>query len=352
MAEPVRRGADGTAPFAAMGAPYRTPLHPPRMATPLAPANGPMARSPGVLATSPLPQMGAQMAARAAQRPSASYPPQAQPMPHMELAGATQHLNHRSAPSPQQPPVHSTAQAPQRQQSGYPGAAPFVSSPPPFAPPGFVQSTPILVDVTPRALVVETSGGFTDILIARNAKIPCERTRVFATARDGQTQVRIRVAQGEAAKFADNTFLGELELSGIRPSHRGDVTLEVSFELDEGGTLRVRARDRETRIEAHAVMQLTQGLDEPSIMQMVSRIGHMPVSDRHASGGPVQDRPPAERPHAQGGYAPEPSLMEPIRGAQPGAAAAAYPAQGADGGRGSIVPLGPAGSSIPKPRAR
>ncbi len=132
-------------------------------------------------------------------------------------------------------------------------------------------SAPVLVDVTPRALVVETAGGFADTIIARNAKIPCERTRRFSTGRDLQTSVRVRVAQGENAQFATNTFLGELELSGLRPAPRGQVVVAVSFEVDADGTLRVEARDHHTGQAARAVLQLVGVADESSVVAMMSR---------------------------------------------------------------------------------
>lgn len=116
--------------------------------------------------------------------------------------------------------------------------------------------TPVLVDVTPRALLVETAGGFSDVIVPRNAKIPCERTRAFTTSSDRQTSVRVRVAQGENAFFDNNTFLGELELVGLRAGPRGDVTIQVRFEVDEGGTLTVLATDIATGKQAHALLQL------------------------------------------------------------------------------------------------
>jgi len=138
---------------------------------------------------------------------------------------------------------------------------------------GMSAPAPILVDVTPRALVVETAGGFTDTVIARNAKVPCERTRNFSTASDGQTVVRVRVAQGEWPMFERNTFLGEVELSGIRPAVRGEVLLEVTFEVDQDGRLRVRARDTSTGLSANAVLQLTMGLvDDQQIGEMAHRV--------------------------------------------------------------------------------
>jgi molecular chaperone DnaK len=115
---------------------------------------------------------------------------------------------------------------------------------------------PVLVDVTPRALVVETVGGWCDVVVQRNAKIPCERTRAFTTSSDNQTVVQVRVAQGEDPLFRNNTFLGAVELVGLRAAPRGDVTIRTRFEVDESGTLKVFATDLGTGKEAHALLQL------------------------------------------------------------------------------------------------
>jgi molecular chaperone DnaK len=121
---------------------------------------------------------------------------------------------------------------------------------------GQLVQAPVLVDVTPRALVVETVGGWCDVVVQRNAKIPCERTRAFTTSKDRQTAVRVRVAQGEDAVFENNTYLGEVELAGIRAAPRGEVTIRARFEVDESGTLKVFATDVATGREAHALLQL------------------------------------------------------------------------------------------------
>jgi molecular chaperone DnaK len=130
---------------------------------------------------------------------------------------------------------------------------------------------PVLVDVTPRALVVETAGGFCDTIVQRNAKIPCERTRAFTTSSDQQSLVRVRVAQGEDPIFGRNTFLGEVELSGLRPAPRGEVVIEVHFEVDESGTMRVLARDASTGREAHATLQLVGIAGAESVGAMKAR---------------------------------------------------------------------------------
>src|SRR4029077_12841175 len=128
--------------------------------------------------------------------------------------------------------------------------------------------TPVLVDVTPRALVIETVGGWGDVIVQRNSKIPCELTRAFATSSDMQSTVRVRVAQGEDANFGGNTYLGEVELSGLRPAPRGQVTIQVRFEVDESGTLKVFATDVSTGREANATLQLVGIAGGPSIAAM------------------------------------------------------------------------------------
>ena len=124
-------------------------------------------------------------------------------------------------------------------------------------PPVALPIPPVLVDVTPLTLAVETVEGFCDSIIARNTTVPCSRTREFVTAADNQTSVRVRVSQGESKRFGENTLLGEIELSGLRAARRGDVRIAVSFALDASGMLVVSAKDvgtgRETSTQVHLV---------------------------------------------------------------------------------------------------
>jgi molecular chaperone DnaK len=170
------------------------------------------------------------------------------------------------APSPPQAPEPAPGKAappppaPPPQAAPPPRAAPPQAAPPPqpapqrAAPPA--KKAPLLVDVTPLSLAVETVGGFCDTLIEGNTPVPCDRTRVFLTASDNQTQVFVRVAQGKSNRFAENTFLGELELSGLQPARRGEIEIAVTFEIDADGILNVRARDNRTGRETKARMHL------------------------------------------------------------------------------------------------
>src|SRR5580658_1330279 len=140
---------------------------------------------------------------------------------------------------------------------------------------------PLLIDVTPLSLSVETAGGFCDVLIDANMPIPCDRTRSFGTAKDGQTSVHLRVAQGESRRFADNTLLGELELSGLRAAPRGAVEISVTFEIDANGMLKVRARDVRTGNETAAKIQLVGAqVDAADLDAMRARQAAHPLTEQ------------------------------------------------------------------------
>ncbi len=130
---------------------------------------------------------------------------------------------------------------------------------------------PLLLDVTPLSLGIETAGGFCQHIIPKNAPIPAEKTRIFTTAQDGQDTVVARVCQGDGRVFADNQALGELELSGLRSAPRGQVHIEVTFLLDANGTLDVRATDLDTGREQAIRIHLVGGLDENELARMRAR---------------------------------------------------------------------------------
>ena len=130
---------------------------------------------------------------------------------------------------------------------------------------------PLLVDVTPLSLCVETVGGFRDVIVERNTPVPCEQSHVFVTAQDQQESVRVRVGQGESGRFAENTVLGELELLGLRPAPRGEVRVVVTFALDTSGMLDVRAVDDETGKVASAQVRLVGVPDAGEVGRMTER---------------------------------------------------------------------------------
>merc|ERR1711908_137479 len=127
----------------------------------------------------------------------------------------------------------------------------------------------LLLDVTPLSLGIETLGGVLTKLISRNTTIPTKKSQVFSTAADSQTQVQIKVLQGEREMAADNKLLGEFDLVGIPPAPRGMPQIEVSFDIDADGILHVSAKDKATNKEQRIVIQSSGGLSEDEIENMV-----------------------------------------------------------------------------------
>ncbi|KAJ7519640.1 hypothetical protein O6H91_20G048000 [Diphasiastrum complanatum] len=127
----------------------------------------------------------------------------------------------------------------------------------------------LLLDVTPLSLGIETLGGVFTRLITRNTTIPTKKSQVFSTAADGQTQVGVKVLQGEREMAADNKLLGQFDLVGIPPSPRGVPQIEVTFDIDANGIVNVSARDKATNKEQAITIQSSGGLTETEIEKMV-----------------------------------------------------------------------------------
>ena len=161
-----------------------------------------------------------------------------------------------------QAPVPAPAQAPSYPPAGGFEVVPVSRSAPP---------APLLIDVTPLTLAVETVNGFCDAVIERNTQVPCERTRVFVTAADHQTLVRVRISQGESSHFGDNTLLGEVELSSLSPAPRGEVQIAVSFSLDTNGMLSVSAKEVATGRATTTLRRLVALPDASDIARMTQR---------------------------------------------------------------------------------
>jgi molecular chaperone DnaK len=151
------------------------------------------------------------------------------------------------------------------------------SVPAPFFQPA--QRPPLLIDVTPLNLNVETVGGYCDILIQANSPIPCDRTRVFLTGSDNQTVANIRVAQGPERKFAENTYLGEVAITGLPAAPRGEVKIAVTFEIDADGILNVKAKDEVSGAHASAKLRLFgANTDRADVEAMARRQAQISVS--------------------------------------------------------------------------
>jgi len=127
----------------------------------------------------------------------------------------------------------------------------------------------LLLDVTPLSLGIETLGGVFTKLINRNTTIPTKKSQVFSTAADGQTQVEIKVHQGEREMAKDNKMLGQFQLVGIPPAPRGVPQVEVTFDIDANGIVNVHARDKGTGKEQQIVIQSSGGLNKDEIENMV-----------------------------------------------------------------------------------
>ncbi|MGC9525873.1 MAG: molecular chaperone DnaK [Limnospira sp.] len=126
----------------------------------------------------------------------------------------------------------------------------------------------LLLDVTPLSLGLETLGGVLTKIIERNTTIPTSRSQMFSTAVDGQTSVEIHVLQGERAMAKDNKSLGKFLLTGIPPAKRGVPQIEVSFDIDANGILKVSAIDLGTGREQSIQITNTGGLSEAEIERM------------------------------------------------------------------------------------
>lgn len=138
----------------------------------------------------------------------------------------------------------------------------------------------LLLDVTPLSLGIETLGGVSTKLISRNTTIPTKKSQVFSTAADGQTQVEIKVLQGEREMAADNKLLGNFVLSGIPPMSRGTPQIEVTFDIDANGIVNVSARDKGTGKEQQISIQSSGGLSNDQIENMVREAEKYAESDK------------------------------------------------------------------------
>ena len=126
----------------------------------------------------------------------------------------------------------------------------------------------VLLDVTPLTLGIETMGGVMTKLIESNTTIPCKKSEVFSTAADNQTEVTIHVLQGERPMAAQNKSIGQFNLTGITPAPRGVPQIEVTFDIDANGILKVSAKDKATGKEQAIRIEASSGLSQDEINRM------------------------------------------------------------------------------------
>ncbi|VEU76194.1 chaperone protein DnaK [Mycoplasmopsis columboralis] len=127
----------------------------------------------------------------------------------------------------------------------------------------------LLLDVTPLTLGIETMGGISTPLIARNTRIPATKSQVFSTATDNQSEVTIRVVQGEREMANDNKLLGQFNLGGIEPAPRGVPQIEVTFAIDVNGITTVTAKDLKTNKANTITIENSSKLSDDEIQRMI-----------------------------------------------------------------------------------
>ena len=138
----------------------------------------------------------------------------------------------------------------------------------------------LLLDVTPLTLGIETLGGVATPLIERNTTIPAKKSQVFSTAADGQTSVEIHVVQGERQMAADSKTLGRFTLSGIAPAPRGIPQIEVTFDIDANGIVKVSAMDKGTGKEANITITASTNLSDEEVDRAVKEAERFAEEDK------------------------------------------------------------------------
>jgi molecular chaperone DnaK len=172
-----------------------------------------------------------------------------------------------------------------------------------------------LLDVTPLSLRIGVAGGLAESIIERNTPVPIEQTRRFTTFKDYQESVDIRVYQGESRNAQENELLGQFMFSGFEKARRGEVSIDITFEINVDGIVEVKAKDVSTGEQASTRITLSAGLSEGDIESIIQS----QRTDRVAStlSQPTQQPTQGGRPaHTDEALAPDQAL-QPVEGAKP-----------------------------------
>ena len=161
-----------------------------------------------------------------------------------------------------------------------------------------------LLDVTPLSLRIGVAGDMAESVIERNTPVPIEQTRTFTTFQDDQASVQIRVYQGESRVASENELLGQFEFTGFRKARRGEVAIDVTFEINADGIVNVTARDQETGNQSSTRITLSSGLSENELKSIIEEARTDRVQTAMPSAA-VPALPPAPQPVAA--RAPQPA---------------------------------------------
>jgi len=212
----------------------------------------------------------AQPAAFAPAQPAPFAPVQPAPFaPAQPAPFAPQARPQQPAPAPYSPPQQPAAPQARAPQPTPAAAKPLAPRQPVVAMPD--RPGPLPMGCTPPRPGVTAAGRHCHPIVQRNAPIPTEKSRVFATARDGQTEVELKICQGESNRFGENQALGALMIGPLRQAKRGDVRIEITFMIDQNGILDVKATDLDAHRAQAIRIALRGGVESSEIDAMRQR---------------------------------------------------------------------------------